>query len=230
VLLILLRRTNNSTHMNKTKAAFLFSGQKLSGDWLFFWTFTMAELLSITEVRGRWNRLLTSLRREWPELRGLRVFELHDQHGLHVHVATDRRIDINVVREFALRAGWGRVNVIKRRKGYLWYLAKFLSTKRPGCFRGWRLWAPFGKWNATRVKDVVRDTLFTRTYRAVKEWLGWTGNHGFFDRMRFVRRVVAATIRHSWPDACGPGRQPYRDFDPYDPNCELMRAIRAVPL
>lgn len=34
-----------------------------------------------------------------------------------------------------------------------------------------------------RVKDLIIDSAFARIDRACKEWLGWTGKRGFFDRM-----------------------------------------------
>src|SRR5207248_10363067 len=78
---------------------------------LYLWTFTFKELLAVRETRKRWNHLLTLLLREWPNLQGLRVFELHEEHGLHVHVVTNQFIDVNRARELAIQAGWGRIHV-----------------------------------------------------------------------------------------------------------------------
>jgi len=33
---------------------------------------------------------------------------------------------------------------------------------RPECFRHWRLWAGFGDWEWTKVKDVVFESLFCK--------------------------------------------------------------------
>jgi hypothetical protein len=216
--------------MTKSKIAFLFASQTLGKQMLFLWTFTFKELLAVKETGKRWNHLLTLLLRTWPELQGLRVFELHHQHGLHVHLLTNSFIDVNRARFLAEKAGWGRIHVKRIPTECTAYLAKYLSRKRPECLKGWRLWAAFGKgWEWTRVKDVMFDSLFSRTYRAVKDWLGWTGNHGFFSRMRFVRRVVIATIENDWPDACGPGGKPYSDFDLYDPASEFNQALSRIP-
>src|SRR6266576_4957516 len=80
--------------MTKSKAAFLFASQTLGKQTLFLWTFTFKELLAVKETRKRWNHLLTLLLRTWPQLQGLRVFELHEQHGLHVHLITNQFIDV----------------------------------------------------------------------------------------------------------------------------------------
>ena len=69
---------------------------------------------------------------------------------------------------------------------------------------GLRLWAGFGKgWEWTKVKDVIREALFSKIYRACKEWKGWTGRGRFFERMDLVRRMVILTIEHGWSVGCG---------------------------
>ena len=74
--------------MTKSKAAFLFATKTLGKESLRLWTFTFAEVLDIQDTRKRWNHFLTLMRQRWPELRGLRVFEMHKNHGLHVHLIT----------------------------------------------------------------------------------------------------------------------------------------------
>ena len=61
----------------------------------------------------------------------------------------------------------------------------------------------------TKVKDVIRETLFTRIYRACKEWNSWTGRGQFFARMDLVRQMMFLTVEHAWPIGCGPGGVPY---------------------
>ena len=196
--------------MTKSKAAFLFASQTLGKQRLFLWTFTFKELLAVKETRKRWNHLLTLLLRNWPDLQGVRVFELHEEHGLHVHLMTNQFIDVNRARELAMRAGWGRIHVTRMPSEHVGYLAKYLSKERPECLYRWRLWAGFGKdWEWTRVKDIVRETLFSGVYRACKEWKGWSGRGRFFERMELVRRVMISTIEYGWSVGCGPGGLPY---------------------
>lgn len=197
--------------MNKSKAAFLFASRTLGKQQLYLWTFTFKDLLAIKETRKRWNHLLTLLLRRWPELQGLRVFELHDEHGLHVHLVTTQFIDVNRARELALKAGWGRIHVARMPSEHTGYLAKYLSKERPLCFHRWRLWAGFGKgWEWTKVKDVIRESLFSRVYQACKEWKQWTGRKGFFQRMDFVRQMIIMTIEFDWPVGFGPGGVSYQ--------------------
>ena len=198
--------------MTKSKAAFLFASQTLGKQRLYLWTFTFKKLLAVKETRKRWNHLLTLLLREWPNLQGLRVFELHQEHGLHVHLVTNQFIDVNRARELATQAGWGRIHVAPMQSEHSGYLAKYLSKERPECLFRWRLWAGFGKgWEWTRVKDVVRETLFSRVYRACREWKGWMGRSEFFERMDFVRNMMTLTIERSWLPGRGPGGRPYSE-------------------
>jgi hypothetical protein len=118
--------------MTKSKAAFLFASQTLGKQRLYLWTFTFKELLAVKETRKRWNYLLTLLLRQWPNLQGLRVFELHQEHGLHVHLITNQFIDVNRARELATQAGWGRIHVMAMPSAHSGYLAKYLSKERPG--------------------------------------------------------------------------------------------------
>jgi hypothetical protein len=200
--------------MTKSKAAFLFASQTLGKQRLFLWTFTFKELLPVKETRKRWNHLLTLLVRTWPELQGRRVFELHQEHGLHVHLVTNQFIDVNRARELAVKAGWGRIHVARMPGEHAGYLAKYLSKERPECLYRWRLWAGFGKgWEWTKVKDVVRETLFSRIYHACKEWKGWTGRGQFFERMDVVHRVMISTIEYRWLVGFGPNGLTYDQCD-----------------
>ena len=195
--------------MTKSKAAYLFATQTLGNEALYMWTFTFREVLDIKATRKRWNHLLTLLRSQWPKLAGLRVFELHEFHGLHVHLITNRWIEVNIARQLAKQAGWGRIHVMRIPTDRAGYLAKYLSKERPPCLKRWRLWAGFGEWDWTRVKDVVFESRFCRIYRACKEWLHWTGNREFFDRMRLVSTLEKRSAEEGWADGLGPAGRPY---------------------
>ena len=81
------------------------------------------------------------MKRTWPELQGIRVFEMHKRHGLHVHMVTNERIDVVQARALAEKAGWGRIHVTVMPAEHARYLAKYLSKERPPCLKRWRLWA-----------------------------------------------------------------------------------------
>jgi hypothetical protein len=203
--------------MSKSKAAFLFASKRLGKQQLFMWTFTFKDVLAVKETRKRWNHLLTLLLRTWPNLQGLRVFELHQEHGLHVHLLTNQFIEVNQARQLALQAGWGRIHVRRAASEQAGYIAKYLSKERPDCLKGWRLWAGFGGgWEWTKVKDVIRETLFSKIYRACKELWQWQGRGQFFERMDLVRQMMLLTIENEWQVGCGPGGLPYSSFQEED--------------
>ncbi len=203
--------------MSKSKAAFLFASKTLGKQQLFLWTFTFKDLLSVKDTRKRWNHLLTLLLRRWPKLQGLRVFELHKEHGLHVHLLTNQFIDVNEARKLALQANWGRIHVTRVASEHAGYLAKYLSKERPDCLRHWRLWAGFGAgWEWTKVKDVMRDTVFSRIYRACKEWKQWQSRQGFFERMALARQMMLLTIENGWEIGSGPGGSSYSAYPEED--------------
>lgn len=203
--------------MTKSKAAFLFASRTLGKQQLYLWTFTFKDVLPVKETRKRWNHLLTLLLRTWTGLQGLRVFELHKEHGLHVHLVTNQFIAVNRARDLAEQAGWGRIHVARMSSEHAGYLAKYLSKERPECLKRWRLWAGFGRgWEWTKVKDVISETLFSQVYRACKEWQVWTGGGDFFRRMRIVRQMMIQTIENGWEIGRGPAGLPYRRFDDED--------------
>lgn len=117
---------------------------------------------------------------------------------------------MNRARELAVQAGWGRIHVTRMASEHSGYLAKYLSKERPDCLYRWRLCAGFGQgWEWTKVKEVIRETLFSRIYSACREWKSWTGRGQFFERMDLVRRMMALTIEHGWSIGYGPGGVPY---------------------
>ena len=62
------------------------------------------------------------------------------------------------------------------------------------------------------MKEVIRETFFSQIYRACKEWRGWTGRAGFFERMQLVRHILISTIENGWDVGSGPGGLPYSAF------------------
>jgi len=202
--------------MTKSEAAFHLSCDRLAEQGrLYMWTFTFAEVLDLVDTRKRWNHLLTLIRRRWPEACGLRVFELHEEHGLHVHVLTNKRIDVNQCRQLAKRSGWGRIHVMRIPKDRAKYLAKYLSKDRPGAFKRWRLWAGFGKfWDWTKVAQIQVESLHASVARGLRDAFRWKGNSDYHQRRRMIEAVVENTILNGWVPGLGQDGKAYRSCDP----------------
>src|SRR5947208_3484228 len=160
-----LSKNNSDGNRMKSRSAFEFTVRKMlrQNPKLYFWTFTFREVYSLKTAMGLWNQFLTLLKRKLG-FRGVRVLELHEEHGCHFHVITDQRFEIQTILEFSTRYGFGRLHVrrVADPEKAVKYLCKYLSKARPGCLRGARLWSAFGKIERTRVKDVLTDTPMIR--------------------------------------------------------------------
>ena len=68
---------------------------------------------------------------------------------------TNAWLDVNEARVMAKQAGWGRIHVKRIPANKASYMGKYLTKEhRAACFKGWRLWAAFGRWDWTKVKNV----------------------------------------------------------------------------
>src|SRR5450432_3774199 len=118
----------------KSRSAFEFTVQKMvrKGAQLYFWTFTFREVHSLKLAMGLWNQFLTLLKRKLG-FRGVRVLELHDEHGCHFHVLTDQRYNIRRILDFSDRYGFGRIGVVRvfDVEKAVRYLCRYLSKPRP---------------------------------------------------------------------------------------------------
>lgn len=145
--------------MNRSRLALTFTLEKLAEEEkvLGFWTFTTWTAQDIDYAIDQWAIVGRSLvRLGW---RFVRVFEMHETHGLHVHVVGGWW-PIEVIHNVVKNSVFGRVHVerVEDVKGAVGYLAKYLQKERDKCLRGRRVWAACGMkgWaGRTRVADVV---------------------------------------------------------------------------
>jgi hypothetical protein len=172
---------------------------------LFFWTFTYRDVHSLKFAMRLWNEFLTILKRKLG-FRGVRVLELHDEHGVHFHVITNKRYKIGTILAIGERYGFGRTHVqwIKNVAGGIAYLCKYLSKPRAMCLKRVRLWAAFGNVERTRVSDIIVDSPFVRVLREVMgspspdELRGEAGSAG--SRKRARQRNFLKAIPIAWED------------------------------
>jgi len=154
----------------KSRAAFEFTVRKMlrQNPKLYFWTFTFQEVHSLKSAMELWNQFLTLLKRKFG-FRGVRVLELHEEHGCHFHVITNRRFPIRRVLLMCERYGFGRIDVrrITDAAQAISYVCKYLSKRRERCLKGARLWSAFGKIERTRLRDVLVDTPKVRLLRRI---------------------------------------------------------------
>src|SRR5947208_5399396 len=124
-----LSKNNSDGNRMKSRSAFEFTVRKMlrQNPKLYFWTFTFREVHSLKDAMELWNQFLTLLKRKL-QFRGVRVLELHEEHGCHFHVITNRRFSIEKILAFSGRYGFGRLNVkrVSDSAKAIRYLRKYL--------------------------------------------------------------------------------------------------------
>src|SRR6266513_2841905 len=115
-----------------------------------------------------WNEFLTLLKRKM-QFRGVRVLELHEEHGCHFHVITNKRFRIEEILALGKRYGFGRTNVrrVTDAAQAVSYLCKYLSKPRVRCLKRARLWSGFGKIERSCFRDEVPNTERIRLLRRI---------------------------------------------------------------
>lgn len=150
--------------LTKSQAAFRHQALNLAEDYptLYFWTVTFYTLHADFEAFQLFSRFLNHLQKVvgkgWG---GVRVAELHKEHGVHFHLVVTERLAADLVRRVGRCYGIGRVNVkvVHDVPGAIDYLAKYLTKKgeapKTKTGRTARRWATFGQVKRrTRVKDM----------------------------------------------------------------------------
>lgn len=150
--------------MTKTKAAFQLTAQGLFEKFprVYLWTVTFACVQADWEGSKRFSAFLKHLRevvgKGWG---GVRVAELHREHGIHFHMLVTERLAVDLVRRVGRCHGIGRIHVCRARPEAGGYLAKYLSKQKEGprheSGRKMRRWAAFGEVPRVRVSDLVND-------------------------------------------------------------------------
>lgn len=169
--------------MTKSVAAYRLSVEKLFANHpkIYLWTLTFTVAQTDWIAAQRFRSFLNHLRQVvgrtgWG---GLRVVELHKEHGAHYHLLVTERLAVDLVRRIGRCYCIGRIDVERcwSIDGGL-YLSKYLSKSRKGPLtktgRQARRWGKFGDIQHTRVSDVVYDSpewAYRRKERL--PWLGW---------------------------------------------------------
>lgn len=165
---------------NRNQSALIFSVEKLAREnrQLYFWTFTFKHTpLCDTEAMLDWNALHDRLKHHFPMLRGVRVAELHRNHGIHFHAIVNTRIPIARIKRMVKGSGFlvgrnryldfGRMSVTKCDSATVYYLCKYLTKQyaRENQFWHRRRWGSIGGFKGTKCADIEYDSMMHRNYR-----------------------------------------------------------------
>ena len=189
----------------KSRIAFQFSMENFKTG-LFLWTFTWPKPMGPKEGSRLWGNFLRGKSRSsphgfnacFPFAAGLRVFEMHPgsdryvpglSHGLHVHAIIDRRLPVEIMRSiWEDEANGGRIHVRAIPAERAMYIGKYLAKQRVECMKGMRLWAPIGRAETSKVKDIVVDSRWTAAYRFLAVAMSGFSNLRWDQRARITTR------------------------------------------
>ena len=96
----------------------------------------------------------------------------------------------------AKKAGWKRIHVKRIPAEGATYMGKYLTKEgRAPCLKGWRLWAAFGPWDSTKVKDVE----FRSEYGTILRGIIATKRkrQGHFFRLALTDKIYLKQLGHS---------------------------------
>jgi len=168
--------------MTRTAAAFTFSAERLFDEYqkIYFWTFTFIDVPINDELANDdWHTLHHRMRRVWPNLKGLKVTELHRSHGIHYHALVNMRIPIERVKRLARGSGalfgdkryldFGRMEVKRCDRDAVAYLTSYLRKGYKAKYNVYagRRWGTIGGFAATHCRDIVYDHLAIRNREAM---------------------------------------------------------------
>lgn len=165
---------------------------------LYFWTFTFTEVWHDFVYSRQWGRFWRDFTNHSNFfIGGLKVTELHKEHGIHFHCILNKRLPVDEIRRIGRKYGIGRVHVRKAKPSDASYLAKYLSKDFNGGLSKYiRRWKCVGSFVGVRNKDVVIESDFTRAFHAVSQSrrVSFTGYQ--MARSEFVKtgRVSPQTI------------------------------------
>jgi hypothetical protein len=138
----------NFRYETREQTAFRWSVEELfeHSKRVYLWTFTLVKVMPSWWIGPTWAKLQDFIRKTYSPVQGLRVFEWHRDHGLHVHMLTNRRMSVGLLRWYAKKLGFGRINVkVCKNAGAGKYLAKYLGKDRGKIPHLGRSFARFGR-------------------------------------------------------------------------------------
>ena len=199
---------------SKSEVAFLLSCEKLFEEEkeVYFWTFTFVKVMPdwwISRTFGEFMRALRDIYKDG--IRGVKVIELHQTHGVHYHALLNKRIYAGMVRRVGRRYGSGRVHVKRANKGAVGYMVKYLSKqfrKENKFFSGAARWGTIGTFRGVKVGDIELENNYTRAVHLIRMATGskpsWDVLVAFKGCPTWDQRLLGRCIR-AYQDGLGVG-------------------------
>ncbi len=87
----------------------------------------------------------------------------------------------------AVKAEWVRIHIKRIPAEQALYMGKYLTREdRAPCLKGRRLWAAFGTWEWTKVKDVAFESEFSKI---IRELIAAKGRLSYFNRLALADEI-----------------------------------------
>jgi len=165
----------------------------------YFWTFTFRDVMPDDWYPQHWHRFIVHLNNlHGGHIMGVRVVELHEEHGLHYHAILNMRISIHLVNRIARKYGIGRVGVEECNFGAAEYLVPYLNPRDGAKItKGMRQWGTIGGFKGTKTCDIEIDSPFHRNMRLLNSG----GKVGFKICNEVFRFSAKYGDFHEWPVA-----------------------------
>lgn len=130
------------------------------------WTFTFVDAQTVETGSKLWSKALKDLVR-YENFQGVRVYEMHENHGLHIHAVVNRYYPTKLVRARTERFGFGWPDVERIKSSGFEYVSKYLDKDRTSAFKRRRVWSCFGGYKGVKVKNIETRSDFSTLYNAI---------------------------------------------------------------
>lgn len=173
---------------------------------LYFWTLTCPdEVHDPREFSYRWNKLRTRLMKEFPQLRGLRVYEYHPGgHGIHMHLVVNCFLPAAKMWRICAAAGFGHIDVRKcdgDAEDVARYLTKYITKAGTEEWHGTRVFGTFGwKGTQTRLRDIEVTTAYGTIWRGLAASLVGFSSALWFAKVEATEAMYADWVRSEAED------------------------------
>lgn len=127
----------------------------------YLWTLTFPEAMCDWWTGWPFSQTWLKWQRKLGKCVGVKVLELHKEHGIHIHIVTSKRYPVTEVRRIAQQYGFGRVHVLHLHPGDSGeYIAKYLTKDKRKMFGVRRFCVMGAKFG--RVRDIQIDSPASR--------------------------------------------------------------------
>lgn len=161
---------------------------------VYMWTLTFREVMPVWWYMNTHTLFVREVQKWYKKIRGLRVTEVHDMHGIHYHWLVDTWIDVDLMRYLGRKFGIGRVHVVEADRGAALYLAKYMSKKdQAPAIKSLSKWGTLGGFEPCRVGNI--DIQSKTTDRLNQARADWSALHGkkqvpYAEFLRLLKMII----------------------------------------